>query len=224
MAEPIVLISAYDGFMLQARVTSAIGPRKGAVVVLQEIFGLTKHIDDMSLRFAEAGYDAIAPGLFERIERDFHADIDEAGVAKGRAAVAATPWNQVVDDVQAALDWVSARAGGPLYAAGFCYGGACAWAAAAHCTGLSAAAGFYGRLIIDLLENTPKAPIMLHYGQSDPAIPLADVEAVRAANPGVPIHLYEAGHGFCRRDGADFAPAACAAAMGRTLSHFQAYR
>ena len=224
MPEPIILISAHDGFMLQARVTSAIGPRKGAVVVLQEIFGLTKHVDDMCLRFAEAGYDAIAPALFERIERDFHAEMDDAGIAKGRDAVAATPWEQVVDDIQAALDWVGARAGGPLYAAGFCYGGACAWVAASHCTGLSAATGYYGRLINALLDNAPKAPLILHYGQNDPAIPMAAIEEVRAAYPTVPIHLYDAGHGFCRRDSADFAPAACAAAFGRTLSHFEAHR
>lgn len=223
MSETLVLINADDGFMLQSRFHSASGARKGAVVVLQEIFGLTHHIDDMCARFAEAGYDAIAPGLFERIERDFHAEFDQAGVAKGIAAVQATPWPQVAGDVQAAIDWVRARAGGPVFVTGFCYGGACAWYAASACRGLSAASGFYGRLITSLLDRAPKIPTILHYGQNDPGIPLTDVDAVRAAHPTVPAYLYDAGHGFCRRDSADFAPAACAAAIGRTLTHFETY-
>jgi carboxymethylenebutenolidase len=224
MTETVIVINANDGFMLQARFVSAQGPRKGAVVVLQEIFGLTRHIDDMCVRLAEAGYDAIAPALFERIARDFHADHDEAGVAKGRAAVAATPWPQVIGDAQAAIDWCAARAGGSIFVTGFCYGGAAAWAAAAQCEKLSGASSFYGRLIIDLLDWKPNVPTMLHYGATDPAISMSDVDRVRKAYPDIPIHIYEAGHGFCRRDSADFAPAACAAALGRTVMHFDSLR
>lgn len=224
MPDTLVCVSPHDGFMLQARFESAQGKRKGAVVVLQEIFGLTRHIDDMCVRFAEAGYDAIAPALFERISRDFHAEETPDGVVKGRAAVAATPWPQMAADVQAAIDWCAARAGGAIYVAGFCYGGACAWYAAAHCQKLSAASCFYGRLIIDLLDDAPKVPTVLHYGARDPAIPMSDVERVRAAYPDIPLHLYDAGHGFCRRDSHDFAPAACAAAFGRTVTHFDAHR
>lgn len=223
MADTLILVSAVDGFMLPARFESAQGVRKGVVVVLQEIFGLTPHIDDMCARFAVAGYDAIAPGLFERIERGFHAEHDADGIAKGRAAVGATPWDQVAGDVQAAIDWSAARGGGPAYVTGFCYGGAAAWLAAARCTGLSAAAGFYGRLITSLLDEPPTVPMMLHYGVTDPSIPASDIEIVRGAYPDIPVHLYDAGHGFCRRDSADFAPAACAAAIGRTISHFQAH-
>lgn len=222
MAETLIVINADDGFMLQARFESAQGPRKGAVIVLQEIFGLTPHIDDMCARFAAAGYDALAPGLFERIERNFHADHDEAGVAKGRAAVGASPWPQVIGDIQAAIDWCAARGGPPIFAAGFCYGGAAAWAAGAHCTKLTAVSCFYGRLINTLLAQPPKVPAILHYGEHDPAIPLTMVDEVRAAHPHIPIHMYDAGHGFCRRDSADFAPAPCAAAFGRTITHFEA--
>jgi carboxymethylenebutenolidase len=220
MPDTLVLINADDGFMLQARFESAQGERRGAVVVLQEIFGLTPHVDDMCARFAATGYDALAPGLFERIERNFSAGMDEAGVAKGRAAVEATPWAQVIGDVQAAIDWIAARGGGATFAAGFCYGGAAAWAAGAQCSGLSGVACFYGRLINTLLDRPPLTPAILHYGTQDPAIPMAAVDAVREAHPAIAVHLYDAGHGFCRRDSADFAPAACAAAIGRTVAFF----
>lgn len=193
------------------------------MVVLQEIFGLTDHIDDMCTQFAEAGFDAIAPGLFERIERDFDAAHDTAGVGKGIAAVQATPWAQVAGDVQAAIDWMTAREGGPVFVTGFCYGGAATWLAAARCTGLSAASGYYGRLITSLLDEPPRAPTILHYGQNDPGIPLADVDRVRAAYPNVPIHLYDAGHGFCRKGSADFNGAASSAAFARTIAHFNAH-
>jgi carboxymethylenebutenolidase len=223
MPTPIVLINADDGFMLQARFESAQGERRGAVIVAQEIFGLTAHIDDMCARFAAAGYDALAPGLFERIERDFLAPMDAEGIAKGRAAVEATPWAQAVGDVQAAIDWIAARGGGAIHVTGFCYGGAAAWAAAGRCAGLTAASCFYGRLITSLLDTAPQVPTILHYGAQDAAIPITDVDAVRAAFPEIPVHIYEAGHGFCRRDSADFAPAACAAAVGRTIAHFEAH-
>src|SRR5690606_9746470 len=112
----------------------------GGVVVIQEIFGLTDHIADMCRFFADAGYEVAAPALFERIEAGFHAELDAAGIEKGRAAVAASPWPQVVADMQAAVDALPR----PCYVTGFCYGGAAAWMAAAQCSGLSAASCFYG--------------------------------------------------------------------------------
>lgn len=219
-ATPKILISAQDGFMLTAHFAPARGERRGGVIVIQEIFGVTDHIKAMCARFAAAGYDALAPGLFERIDRTFHAEHDEMGIAKGRAAVADTPWDQVRDDVQAAIDQL--KEAGPVFAVGFCWGGAAAWLAACRCTGLSGAAGFYGRLINQLISEKPRVPTILHYGRTDPAIPMIMVDEVRSRHRDVGVHLYDAGHGFCREGSSDFDRQSSELAIERTCAHFAA--
>ena len=84
---------------------------------------------------------------------------------------------------------------------GFCFGGTAAWIAACQCTGLSAVSSFYGGQIIDYLDQTPQCPTILHLGRSDALIPPADVEAIQAAHPDLPVWLYEAGHAFVAPNG-----------------------
>lgn len=211
------LTSRHDGFSMPALHLPATGKAKGGVVVIQEIFGLTPHIEEMAARFAHAGYDTIAPAMFARIDPAFHAALTPDGIAKGRDAVMASPWPQVVGDMQAAIDALPK----PVFVTGFCWGGAAAWAAAGQCQNVRAAAGFYGRMIVGLLDAPPRAPTMLHYGAHDPSIPHADIEKVRAAAPlDTPIHIYEAGHGFCRKSSADYDEAASELALTRTLDWF----
>lgn len=214
------LTSKIDGFGLTAISTPPKGETIGGVVVIQEIFGLTDHIEEICSVFADAGYHAIAPGLFDRVERDFHANHDQDGIQKGIAAVMKSPWPQVVSDVQAAIDALPQ----PVYVTGFCYGGAAAWMAAAQCTGVKAASCFYGRLIANLLDHKPKAPVMLHYGARDPSIPPENVESVRLAAPDSPLYLYDAGHGFCRAGSHDYDAAARELALDRTLNWFARWR
>src|SRR5688572_11777927 len=116
------LTSAIDGTKITALSVAPKDTPKGGVVVLQEIFGLTDHIGEMCTVFADAGYSAMAPGLFDRVEKDFHAAHDAEGVKKGIGAVMASPWPQVVSDVQGAIDALSQ----PVYVTGFCYGGTAA--------------------------------------------------------------------------------------------------
>jgi carboxymethylenebutenolidase len=220
MTKPTTITSRIDGFDLPALHAKPAGAPIGGVVVIQEIFGLTDHIAELCDTFAAEGFEAIAPGVFGRVERDFHAEHNEAGFAKARAAVMACPWEQVASDVQAAIDALAR----PAYVTGFCYGGAAAWIAAARCTGLKAASCFYGRLIADLLNEKPKVPVMLHYGASDPAIPPENVEKVRAANLDAPLYLYDAGHGFCRPGSADYNEAARLLSLQRTFDWFARWR
>ena len=192
--------------------------RSPLVVVIEEIFGITDHIRDVCNRFSEAGYEALAPSLFDRVEENFQAGYDAAGFEKGRNAVMASSRDQVAADIQAAIDTLPA----PVFAVGFCYGGAIAWLAAQKCDGLSAASGFYGRLITTMLDAPPRIPVILHYGRNDHGIPMSEVEKVAAAFPDVPIHLYDAGHGFCRTGSADYHEPSCERAMERTLALFAA--
>lgn len=214
----IELRSSHDGFAVGAHRVDARAARRGGVVVIQEIFGVSDHIRERCDVFAAAGFDAIAPSLFDRIERGFAAPLDAAGLQKGRAAVEASPWAQVAADVQAAIDALAP----PVFVTGFCWGGAVTWLAAARCRGLTAASAFYGRLINQLLDDAPRVPIILHYGRRDPSISPAAVDEVRARYPEIPIHLYDAGHGFCRAGSADHDAASCALATERTLALFGA--
>jgi carboxymethylenebutenolidase len=213
------LRSAYDGKAIGAyRATAAAsGERRGGVVVVQEIFGVSDHIRERCDMYAAAGYDAIAPSIFDRIEPGFQASLDASGTAKGRAAVEASPWDQVAGDIQAAIDALAP----PVFVTGFCYGGAVAWLAAARCRGLSAASAFYGRMINNLLDDAPRVPIILHYGEHDPSIPAAAVAEVRARHPDVPVFVYPATHGFCRKGSEGFYDAgSCELATERTLAFF----
>jgi carboxymethylenebutenolidase len=216
MKETIALESA-DGFALPAYRCAATGPRRGGLVLIQEIFGVNANMRALAERFAGDGFEVLAPAFFARIDPGFDAGYGPEGIAKGRSAVAATPWDQVAADLQAAIDALKP----PVYAAGFCWGGTAAWLAACRCNGLAAVAGFYGRSILDLLNEKPRAPIQLHYGERDAHIPLADVARVRAAHPDAPIHLYPAGHGFFSDRGADHDPVQADLAWTRTLAFFE---
>lgn len=218
----IDLTSPHDGAVIPAYRAPARGVRRGGLVLVQEIFGVNANIRALADRFAGDGYEVLAPAFFARLDPMFDSGFDEAGLVKARAAVTATPWDQVAADAQAAIDALAAQ-GGPVYLAGFCWGGTVAWLAACRCARLTAAAGFYGRLIIGLLDETPRAPIELHYGATDPMIPLADVEKVRAAHPSVPIHLYPAGHGFFSDRSADHDAVQADAAWARTRAFFDAH-
>lgn len=213
-------LSTRDGTTLSALRARPTGAAKGGVVVIQEIFGLTDHIGDMCDVFASAGYETLAPGLFDRVEPNFHADHSPEGIKKGIGAVMASPWPQATADIQAAIDALPQ----PCYVTGFCYGGTASWMAAAHCTGLKAAACFYGRLIADLTDNTPRIPVMLHYGARDASIPPENIERVRLAAPLSPLYLYDAGHGFCRAGSSDFDAPSRALAITRTLDWFARWR
>lgn len=216
----ITLTSKIDNFQLSAISAEPKTTAIGSVVVIQEIFGLTDHVGDICNVFADAGYHAIAPGLFDRIEKNFHAAHDQDGIQKGIGAVMKSPWPQVVSDIQAAIDALPQ----PVYVTGFCYGGAAAWMAAAECTGLKAASCFYGRLIANILDHKPKIPTMLHYGARDASIPPENIESVRLAAPDSPLYLYDAGHGFCRAGSHDYDAAARELSLERTLNWFARWR
>ncbi len=220
MTSKIVLTSPFDQFSIGAHSHVPVSAPIGGVVVIQEIFGLTNHIADMCRVFADVGYSVLAPSLFDRIEPGFLADMTPEGLQKGLAAVKASPWDQVAGDLQAAIDALPK----PTYVTGFCWGGAASWLAAARCTGVSAVSCFYGRLIADLLEEKPQAPVMLHFGARDASIPMENVERVRAAAPDSPLYLYDAGHGFCRAGSHDYDTPACDLAMSRTLDWFARWR
>jgi carboxymethylenebutenolidase len=214
-----IKLTASDGFQLGGyRADPATAP-KAALVVIQEIFGVNHHIRNICDRFASAGYVAVAPAIFDRIERDFQSGYSPDEVAVARKFVANPDWTAMLRDVQAAID--SVKSVGPVGIVGFCLGGSVAYAAATKLTGLSAAIGYYGGAIIRFADDNPGVPMMLHFGEKDAGIPVSDVETIRAKQPDLEVHVYPgAQHGFSCDERASYDKASADIAWQRTLAFF----
>jgi carboxymethylenebutenolidase len=193
LGQTIRLTGRADGFALGAYHVRAPDARRGGLVVLHAIWGVTPHLRELADGFSEQGYEVIVPSLFDRREPGFaDRDIDEPARARRSRYAAATDWELTLGDVQAAIDALA----GPVFVLGFSYGGTAAWLAAARCEGLAAASCFYGGGIAAHLDETPKVPTILHFGKTDELIPLSDLEAIKSRHLDVPIWLYDAGHAF----------------------------
>lgn len=212
-------LSASDNHVLDAYRVSAEGTRKGAVVIIQEIFGVNGHIRDVCDEYARAGYDAIAPALFDRIRPNVELDYTPEGVEEGREFAAAIGWEDPVLDIEAAARAVEAS--GRVAVIGYCWGASWTWVAAAKLN-IACAVSYYGRHIVELLDEKPRCPVLMHFGAEDASIPLENVDKIRSAYPDIPIHVYEsAGHGFnCDRRG-DYRPEHAGIALERTLAFLE---
>ncbi|MBX9612292.1 MAG: dienelactone hydrolase family protein [Burkholderiales bacterium] len=214
-------LKSADGTVFPAYVAEPAGTPRGAVVVLQEIFGVNSHIRAVADGYAEAGYRVVAPSTFHRVQAGVDLGYTEADMNAGfglKTAVEGLPAAGVMPDIQAAIDY-AARAG-KVGILGFCWGGLLTWRAACTLKGLSAAVPFYGGGITapDEVARQPKVPVMAHFGDQDHWIPLDGVEAFKQAHPEVEAHIYHANHGFnCDHRGSYDATAA-ALARERTLA------
>jgi carboxymethylenebutenolidase len=218
MGEQIELLAS-DGFRGSAYRASPDGVSTGSIVVIQEIFGVNAHVRDICDRFASAGYAAIAPALFDRLRPGVELDYNEAGVAEGRALVAELGWDAPMLDIAAAASVL--RPDNKVGVVGYCWGGTVAWLAACKLN-VAGAACYYGRQIIDFVALQPRCPVIMHFGADDALIPLATVDAIKAAHPDVPIFVYEgAGHGFNCDRRADFRPEVAGLALQRTRDFFR---
>lgn len=192
---------------------------RGGLVVVQEIFGVNAHIRRVADRFAQAGYDVIAPALFDRLERGVELGYDQAGIERGRGYNSQLGVDKPLLDIQAAIEKLSPS--GKVGVVGYCWGGGLAFLSSARLEGVSAAVGYYGGLIAKFASEVPRAPTLLHFGEQDKGIPLSDVQAVRKTRPDVEIELYPAQHGFnCDARGSYDAPSA-ERALARTLAFFE---
>ncbi len=212
-------LSASDGHKLSAYRADPGSKPKGGIVVIQEIFGVNSHIREVCDGFAKAGYAALAPALFDRTERGVELGYQPADIEAGRALRGKIAWPEALKDVAAAIPAISDA--GKVGIVGYCWGGSVAWRAATQLSGLSAAVGYYGGQIAEFKDEKPKVPVLLHFGETDASIPLADVEKIKAAQPGVPVYVYPgAGHGFSCDHRGSFNKASHELALERTLEFF----
>ena len=215
MGENITL-KASDGHQFAAYRVAPKGQAKGAMVVVQEIFGVNSHIREVAEGYAADGYLAIAPALFDRAERNVELGYAQADIARGRDIRMKVPWEQAMLDTQAAIDAV--KSAGKVGIVGYCWGGSVVWLTAARAKGLAAAVGYYGGAVAQFADEKLACPVMLHFGDKDASIPLSDVAKVQKAHPEVTVHIYEADHGFNCDHRGQFNAAAAKLARERTLA------
>jgi len=189
----------------------------GGLVVIQEIFGVNSHIRAVADNFAKDGYIVLAPAMFNRVAPGIELGYTPEDVEKGREIRAKINHDDAVRDMAAA---VTALEGQPIGVVGYCWGGSLAWNAATRLDGVSAAVGFYGGMIPDMVDEQPRHPVMLHFGETDQSIPIEGVEKIRAAHPDIPIHMYPAGHGFSCDHRGSYDAESAKLARERTLEFF----
>jgi len=214
----IIKLTTQDGATIDAYKAVPTGKPRGAIVVLQEIFGVNHHIRNVTDGFAADGYLAIAPALFDRAKPGVELDYVPEGMQEGMAFVGKLKTEETLADIAAAV--AAASAAGKVGVVGYCWGGALAYASGAHLTGIAGAVGYYGGGIAANIATKFNAPVMLHFGEQDTHIPLTAVEKIKQANPDIPVYLYPAGHGFNCDERGSYDAASAKLARERTLAFF----
>ena len=201
-------LTAEDGHRLSAYRATPTGKPRGALVIVQEIFGVNSHIKKVTDGYAADGYVALAPALFDRVEPGFETGYTQADIDSGRTIRGKVGWDQMVMDLKAGVREL-AKGGTKGGIVGYCMGGSMAGLSATRIDGLSAAVGYYGGAVADFATENPRCQVLLHFGETDASIPKEHWDKVRAAHPEVPLHLYPAGHGFnCDARGSYHEPSA----------------
>jgi len=214
-----IQLKAADGHQFSCYKAEPAGKPKGAIVVIQEIFGVNDHIRKVADSYAAEGYLALAPALFDRIRPGIEIGYSGPEIQEGFGYKTASKTDNALQDIQATVD--AAGKAGKVGVVGFCWGGFLAWMSAAKVKGLSAAAPYYGGGIPDVADQQPKVPVMMHFGDKDQHIPLEGVAKVKAAHPDQQVHIYSADHGFNCDQRGSYNEAAAKEARKRTLEFFK---
>ncbi len=214
-----ITLTAADGHTLSAYVAGPDGATR-ALVVVQEIFGVNSHMRSVCDRFAAEGYAVICPALFDRTERGVELGYTADDVARGRDLRARVPDAGPVLDIEAAAAALPKAAKRGIV--GYCWGGTVAWWGAVRTKSFAASSCWYGGGIAGTRTEVPNCPVQMHFGEKDASIPMSDVDAIRAAQPGVEIFVYAgAQHGFGCDDRGSFSKPDAELAQARTLAFFK---
>jgi carboxymethylenebutenolidase len=184
-----IKIPADDGDIPGYRAMPAVGSNFPIILVVQEIFGVHEHIQDVCRRFAKLGYCAIAPELFFR-QGDVSRLTDIPQILS--QVVSKVPDAQVLSDLDATLAWAvrsSQGNGDKVGITGFCWGGRITWLYAAANPKIKAGVAWYGRIVGESTALTPRHPIDIApsltvpvlglYGGNDSGIPVETVERMQ---------------------------------------------
>ena len=216
----MIELKAADGHKLAAYRADPQGKPRGAVVVIQEIFGVNSHIKAVADGYAKDGWLAIAPAMFDRVQRGYDTGYSQPEIQAGVVVMQKLDWKQAMLDVEAAV--AEAKKAGKVGIVGYCWGGTVCWVAAARSAGLACSAPYYGGGMPGFIGEKPRIPTLCHFGELDQSPTLEQSKAIAKAHPEITAHFYPgAGHGFnCDQRGSYHAESAKLARQ-RTVEFFR---
>ena len=212
-----IQLTAKDGHVLDAYESGE--PTNGAaLIILQEIFGVNRHIRSVADTYAREGFYTLAPALFDRVQKNVDLDYTPPSMEIARSLAPRIEQDVILKDIEASIAQARSRvASGKVGIVGYCLGGSYAWLSATRLKP-DAAVGYYGSKVAQFIAETPICPVILHFGNQDRAIPLSDVEKIKPARPELPVYIYDAGHGFNCDERPSYSEAAASLAFSRTLT------
>lgn len=205
-------LTASDGHTFNCWMEPAQGTRRGGLVILQEIFGVTDQLKGVARRYAALGYDVAIPALFDRQERDAVIPFDQG--ARGRDLMLAADLDTTMKDVDATVTALAAK-GGKVAVMGFCWGGGLA-VRAAQVLDIAGGIAFYGTRWPIYMNAPMKAPFLAHFGEKDDHIPKEMREQAAAYFPAMEVQVYDVGHAFANDARPAYVPEAADLAHART--------
>ena len=222
MTSGMMTLTADDGHKFQAYAAGdEAAPR--ALVVVQEIFGVNHHMRLISDRLAAAGYRVLSPALFDRVERGVELGYGQEDMQHGIKLRGQISDADTMRDIEACAATLASSVSRPRATGiiGYCWGGTIAWWGATRSHAFKAAVSWYGGGIAASKTEQPHCPVQMHFGAEDGHIPPADIEAIKAAHPEIPIFVYEgAGHGFGCEERSSYNARANDHAEQRSLAFF----
>lgn len=216
----MIELTASDGHRLAAYRADPQGTPRGAIVVIQEIFGVNDHIRSVADGFAADGYVALAPAMYDRVQRGYETGYAQDDIQAGLRIMQGLDWKNTMNDVAAAV----AHAGtcGKVGIVGYCWGGTVTWVAAARTPGLACAVPYYGGGMANFIGEKPRVPVLCHFGELDKNPSPEQAKQLLSAHPEVQAHFYNgAGHGFNCNPRPSYHADASAMARERTLAFFR---
>jgi carboxymethylenebutenolidase len=215
----MIELTAADGHKLAAYRAEPAGKPRGAIVVIQEIFGVNSHSRSVADGYAADGYLVIAPAMYDRVQRGYETGYSPDEIQAGLKIMQGLDWGNTLKDVSAAVE--AAKSAGKVGIVGYCWGGTVAWVAAARVPGLSASVPYYGGGMPNFMDEKPKVPVMCNFGEKDQSPTPDQARQLLAKHPQVKGHFYAAGHGFNCDQRGSYDAAAAKLARQRTLEFFR---
>ena len=218
----MIELTASDGSSFSAYRADPTETPKGAIVILQDIFGITPEIQKVTDAFAAKGYVAIAPSLFDRVKPGVSLAHDDSGQADGAAITKEISKDQAISDIQTAVDAV--KSAGKVAVVGYCWGGDLAYTAGNKVSGIACVIGYDGTETVTDFREKRKVPTLLHFGEADPTLPLEQITQFRAYRPDVSAFTYPgAAQGFGAEERGSYREEAAEKALERTLFWISQY-